>query len=304
MAKRTKKRGAKIVPISNPDSSAASARTDIITPSQAETKLTEILDKIRAHERFERCKSKRLEEFWDPAWPSAPFEQQLTVKQVSEMKVSNLLKKRSLSAAKVTAFMESLERAYQFIERQSLAPDSREAASAGGAIPAETFKSRWNEDLGQSNSTLHALFRYIELQCALAGLSPKPFSKFISTIPRSLSAQDFLAAFYSLDTKPDKLSGILGCSQSELGDRQTRVFKFLAETIPKACPELWLQWQMILNGPGVQVVALLAPYSDPNLDGSFQNTIVCMILSAIEAKHPLINGKRHDELWTNNGDFC
>lgn len=76
-----------------------------------ERELTEVLERLRASDCLKLIGDKTLSEFWDCSAVAAPFEQQLTLKQISQIKVSALLEKRSINPSKVEAMIAAIERA-------------------------------------------------------------------------------------------------------------------------------------------------------------------------------------------------
>ena len=78
--------------------------------SEAELKLITLLGKLRSISTIAQFHDRKLGDFWHPEWPKAPFEQLMTVRQVLEINIDAVLKKRSFTGQKLSAFMQALER--------------------------------------------------------------------------------------------------------------------------------------------------------------------------------------------------
>lgn len=81
----------------------------VLNSIEAEAKLLAAFRRIKEHPRAEEFFHQTLTEYWHPEWLRAPFVEALTFKQLSEMKLSNLLDKRTFSQHKTQAILLCVE---------------------------------------------------------------------------------------------------------------------------------------------------------------------------------------------------
>lgn len=87
-----------------------------LAPIEATQQLEKVINNLRNSPDFQNISHRLVSSFWDEAWPRAPFEESLTLKQICSLDVAKILRKRSLTPPKVGAMIAALDRAYQTTE--------------------------------------------------------------------------------------------------------------------------------------------------------------------------------------------
>jgi hypothetical protein len=82
-----------------------------INSIEARNRLLSIVFDLRSAANFSDLIHFPVSKYWQPDWPRAPFEESLTISQICSIDIENLLRKRSLGPAKVTALILALESA-------------------------------------------------------------------------------------------------------------------------------------------------------------------------------------------------
>ena len=102
------------VPLSNKESGARVAKEKVLAGPmlnsiEAEKKLLAAFSKIKQHPRGQEFHHHTLDQYWNNEWIRAPFVEALTFKQLAEMKLSNLLDKRTISQHKIQGILKCVD---------------------------------------------------------------------------------------------------------------------------------------------------------------------------------------------------
>lgn len=92
----------------------------VINSVQIEAGLRENLGLVCQHPRYPEIADKTLSEFWDRTWLPAPFEEMLTIRQLTGMDLSVLFKKKMVSDTRIICIANALKAAYKSLELQGL----------------------------------------------------------------------------------------------------------------------------------------------------------------------------------------
>ena len=77
------------------------------------------LSRIAAHPLYETVRLRAIGEFWDRSWIGAPFEEALSIEQLSRMDLAVLLKKRMVTDTRVQSIVKALGRVISHLEDSS-----------------------------------------------------------------------------------------------------------------------------------------------------------------------------------------
>lgn len=88
----------------------------VINSVQLEATLRENLGLVSQHPRYADIADKTLSEFWDETWLPAPFEEMLTIRQLTGMDLSVLFKKKMVSDTRISCIAKALETAHKSVE--------------------------------------------------------------------------------------------------------------------------------------------------------------------------------------------
>lgn len=84
---------------------------NVLSSVQLEINLRQRLQELRDHPNYSTIKRTTLSTYWDVSWAPAPFEQALTIDQLSSMDPSVLFKKRMVNEQRISHMVIALERA-------------------------------------------------------------------------------------------------------------------------------------------------------------------------------------------------
>lgn len=96
---------AKLAPFPTKDEILAQRRSAL----DMEGELADAIDRLRENARLTEIAPVRLGNYWSPEMPRAPFEEEITFGQLSQMKASTILEKRGVTARRVEAILAAIE---------------------------------------------------------------------------------------------------------------------------------------------------------------------------------------------------
>ncbi len=276
--------------VSSPDflkSKLSSSRTDgalDYRSSEAELTFLKLLQSARTHSFQDSDLSRRLADLWEPSWPSAPFEQQLTLKQLLDLDVEVILRKRSFTAIKLATLTKLVEKVLQLPEQSDRNGESEGAlsrTSKQSSPHSETPRVHTlvgAEDL-VSKAMASALWGFEEFLLQLP--EEHPLHRIFIPLDKIISAPD-LAALMSLDeepTSPGSETAVLDVPLSAVSRR-----------VKENDPALASSWTASLSGPGVHLSQLceMVPPLQPGLlqkpgQASFSSPFVQAVTICIRA---------------------
>lgn len=254
---------------------------------QAEQCLQEAFDSLLMSTSEAERVGTKVGEFWGSDWPRAPFLEELTFAQLSEMKIPVLLESRSINDYKVLGLVEAVRlfgevsSAPLNLREFSTADIASESTSHPKPEPGKQLQVNWVPSSRPLSATDHAIANYFESQSLLAVSGT--LSDILHTIPSFLTKTE-LALLWQIEEHGFLLcSELRGQTKSELKDCAGRALGRLEEAIIKGAPALHSHWLNALLAPGVRRKALVDPYLDSSLDDAFQQVLFSMLLVALRA---------------------
>jgi hypothetical protein len=190
---------------------------ELLSSAQVEIDLRNRLQAVRRSPDFETLRFRSLGQFWDPSWPRAPFEESFTLEQLTELDMSTLFRKRTMTSSRIRYMTKALDRALGPDEGDGkeesraahVVADSllEEPTSHLPAQPAATSISvSWRQPPTRAGSVEAAVLEYFLDACSVAHASSHPLERALSALPPYLSGDQFISL---LDSGPlDKAIGI------------------------------------------------------------------------------------------------
>lgn len=271
----------------------------VMASTEAELKLMDLIRKLKNAPHFEKIKELYLKDFWLPEWPSAPFEQAMTLKQVAELNIESVLKKRSFSGQKVTAFMQALERS---ITAPFVAGSAADSPDTPSSLSLRASLSNSHEEIWRlKDSPLPGYAKSALRNFEAAGYQPKsPHSllRIMKRVPHILAAEDFWLLWIQ-EEHPEHWrdlieSSLLSRSESTLPSARELLLKELL----LSCPDIHYHWLSALSAPGITLDALVHAHIDEGCDAALQTVFARVLLSSLGAAHPSYHGVIAKECWT------
>jgi len=248
---------------------------------QLEQELVSLFARIKAHPSYEKFAAKTLGEFWDPTWLPAPFEEMLTIQQLSSLDVATLFKKKTVTENRTANVCQALQRILDALDGVS--------ASHGSSQTGPLWKSPKEFDFASllpdrmSGHSLAALAVYEVLARGCHDQSEEQLRRL---------AESFLSHFSAAECADVLLD-------SELS---SRLLRRLQEVVNKAVDPTTLNLiRRLLEGPAVRidyVVQVLSPQYIQQR--AFPTCIATLIARALGASQVQYNGRTYAGFWTLN----
>lgn len=281
-----------------------SSALPVMNSVEAEKQLEESIQKLKRSPRFEHIADNRLGDFWDRELVSAPFEESITLRQLSEMKARTLLEKRSFGQKKILGVIRAIDTA--------LGANTEQARASGIPAPVSVPESSASVETSADTPTLWpvlgralakhawAVLRLYEYQACRARASSGPLSRLVREIPQRVLPLEFLAAWYLQDHHEDIVARLLAVDRNEIVTLCDLAHRKIDRLISETASELRSYWEIALRGPGIGSEKLIEIFRDPALEEPFQIALCQILLSSTGARHPIVFGEDLSRYWSKS----
>ena len=206
--------------------------------------------------------------FWDKDWVRAPFEEELTLRQLASLSTEILIKKKSFTADKMTALSYALEKAVS-------APTSSTAHSKSipAAVNQDSVRSITPYSfLSLDGATADEAIYFLGLQTASRDIfsQQESYSRFMSEVFSAVAAGTLVNPWSNAKKAPTK-------TQSEKANA------FILNIASMHIPEVLLHLRTALTGPGSAIAVILSPYGLPEKDFVIGEKLLLPLLHALGA---------------------
>ena len=176
----------------------------VFSTTELERQIVSLTSDIKQLKGFESFKNKPVGDFWISTSIKAPFEECLTIHQVCNISIENLLKKRSFTSEKVISFINALINLKILNTEKEIAPSQNETEKPSSQLsliqakPVDTKPLKaWKPTFEMSSLTLQMIVNIALEQSRKGHLLHTPFAKIISGIPDIISCDEFIVAWLS-----------------------------------------------------------------------------------------------------------
>lgn len=275
---------------------------------ELEEKLQQNINKLQASTKLAEIGGRRLGEFWDRKWGSAPFEEALTFQQLTGFKARILLEKKSFSANKAAGVIAAVEAALGAPAAAPVLGVSSNVTASSESIPASAtstqlqgprFVCAWPDIPPSLPASARLLLRYFEGQIRQAS-SDSPFLRFLAKIPSQISAEEFVVSWYLQEHDDDIVTRLLHIEPAELGLRIESANRKIEQLFTAEAGELKSYWEIALRSPGIEIERLREVLGQTGMDSDFLLGVLKVVLSAIGARHPITFGVDLSKYWSRN----
>ncbi|MCI5064335.1 hypothetical protein MRY87_01270 [bacterium] len=274
----------------------------ILNSVEAERELVERYDRLRKSPRFEEWKHKKVGEYWERSLVRAPFIEALTFRELLKISVDNLLKKRSVGNSKIVGLLEAFDRLFQeekdggeneaaraplpFLPQlvSDAPPATWQPLGAEASSTAQVIIAQWEQVRGEliRGGQGSGLLRTVLLQSA----------------DGALTQEECVALWCLADGSASLASSLLGKDEGEISELQTSASSKLLAALEEHCA-VDLQWvRGAISGLGASEESLLFSLSEEHLNERLAPAVLRMVLVAVGAEHPLLNGREFGGYWT------
>lgn len=247
---------------------------------QLELELRRLLGEIRAHPRYESVRRRTIGEFWDARWTPAPFEEALTLSQLTSLDLTVLFKKKMVSDSRIHNLCQALERV---VAELSAGKEVPSPAPARGPEPEN--QAIFDEELAtvSEDPSVAALAIY---EVLVRGQREQPYSELVSLI--------------------DEL--IMQCSPRECVDvalgkpihetLKSKVLRIVKQTVS---PERLETVSILLQGPAVRVDIIARTISTTSQPATaLLRVLATVVAQGLGARPVCHSGIIYHGFWTLN----
>ena len=277
---------------------------------EAENVLRDAFGRLERQPFYDRVKGQRLKAYWDNDLLHEPFLEAMTFKQLIEMKLANLLEKRSFADWKITAILRAfkqcvIEHGGVWEERagERSAPLPVETALPAGATASARMIPVWREDEPLKTLIAESITAQFELQWNAVHDSSGEIARAIRSLPGVLSKRQYVLWWLRGAYELEQLQALLALDPALIDSIDSSARHTACGLLQTAAPQLWAHWQAALAGPGVSEEALCAPYRLEQVDEAFQRTWMRALLRSVGAAVPSAYGSMLAGYWTKNGSM-
>jgi hypothetical protein len=274
---------------------------------ELEEKLQTSINKLQCSNKLGEIGGRRLGEFWDRKWGSAPFEEALTYSQLTTFKARILLEKKSFNASKAAGVIAAIEAA---LAVSAVLPNSTTFNHSATLQPAQLnapalqvqgprLSCSWPELPSNLPTSARMLLRYFESQIRLAS-SDSAFLRFLAKIPLQITAEEFVALWYLQENDDDIVTRLLRIEPAELGLRVESANAKIEKLFSAEAGELKSYWEIALRSPGIELERLREVLGSTGMDSDFLMAVLKVVLTAIGARHPITFGVDLSKYWSRN----
>jgi len=278
---------------------------------EAENRLRRAFDCLRRQACYGRVKDLRLAEYWDTGGMRDPFLEEMTFKQLVEMRIANLLEKRSFTAWKIGAIEGVLRRCIEAEGGAWQAGESAPGTAASGGTPppagaagprdggGASLPAEWRRPL--AGPIAAALVSQLESNWRACSCSQSEAAGLLRDLPARLGPAQYAAWWLMVEHgEPETVAPLLGLSAQDAAalDRQAR--DAVLELLSARAPGLLAHWTAALSGPGCSFSALLAPHRDDAVSPAYFEQLARALLKTLGARRARAYGIELADYWTGN----
>ncbi|MDC0357875.1 hypothetical protein OAO01_03595 [Oligoflexia bacterium] len=276
--------------------------TPVYSSVEAERLVAGVIERVKSSPLLKKISSTKLEEFWDTSIIRAPFIEMLTFRELSEMKVDALLKKRSFGDKKIYALLKAVDACLVQADIEGGAKGIVEGASgveAGAEAPAPIpTADYWEPVTWVLPSYLKSLISTFEHQHSLCVRLSSPLARVMHAIPSTLRQEEFLVLWLAEEHAPELVSEMLGLNLDETTATMVIARERMVLLMQAHGQPLVDSWDTLLTAAGVPEGKLLKPFMDLEIDANLQCVIGRWMLVAMGAMRPEAYGHPFPGYWT------
>lgn len=263
---------------------------EVVSSVQVEIDLRERLQSLKGSPEFHRLRHCVLGQFWDPGWPRAPFEESFTLEQLTDLDMSILFRKRTMSSSRILYMTKALDRALGSTESVSNQPATSQAylgesptlAKVPSHEVARPGVPQWRAPAVNPGPIELAVLQHLLEACSRANSSSKPLERVLAMLPQYLTGDQVLSL---LSTDPlDKQIDVASIDWRAISDMQD------------ALRPLYL----MLQGPGVSLSTLTDIFTGDCFDGANALLGVQLVVRMLGAEQVSIGTSSCQGVWSLN----
>ena len=137
-------------------------------------------------------------------------------------------------------------------------------------------------------------------ECERASAWPFSFARLIAMLPKLLSGYEFLILALRTEHEDLFVAHMLGLDVLSIAKAGMQGSQALQDKFSEICTDMERQWSVMLSGAGADEKSLIERYLVEGIDRGIQKLTAAMLLRALGAKNPVVNGEAIPGKWTIN----
>ncbi|MGI6525100.1 MAG: hypothetical protein ACOX2O_07420 [Bdellovibrionota bacterium] len=272
---------------------------------EAERILRENFTKLEKAPSYPLIKDSLLSKYWDMTGVRDPFLEELTFKQLLNIKIEYLLKKRSFTDSKITALVTAINNC--LADKGSVSVDctlttNREEVTAPtvNLISPDFNSITWRTHSSCEAPIADALLAQFKLVWSASQDMEGEIPTLLRDLPKWLTAREYIIwwidAAYSLDLAAKLLRSTVASLRKEYKVCVEAIYLNFAVT----APVLYAHWHGALSGAGVSYQSLISSHLEEGLSPDYQLVFFKGLLKALGACNVTAFGIKLPNYWTTN----
>ncbi len=265
--------------------------TTMIGSVEAEQRLHKAASAIKTSPLFPELQNKTLGDFWDSSWPRAPFEEAMTFKQFSELKMEMILKKKSFGPEKIMAVVNAANRALELSGKPKKSESEKETSKTKehskaprkiALLPVHPRIGGWENTATHIPGYGITLLAFVERERSASEHKKNlaPAGRILAKLSSTVTADEFVIAALAQDHGLTLMQKMLSLRADIIEARRNACGQKLRVCIEEICPEVARFWEESLRESDEIPDRLLTdPYLDSSLDKELQRLILKIALT-------------------------
>lgn len=262
--------------------------------SEAELRLLALVERIRRSPNRARVEALKIADLWPSDGPSAPFEEAMTVRQILEIDLEVIFKKRSFSNAKLRALTAAFESAMSQLENKIETPTQSPSVEISSTTPTlEVDVSNLPWVVGS------AVKKLIETLLSSTALSKAD----VSLILERLGAVQIGTLWAVEEYGAATAAALLNKAEPVIAEATADAARTLAGLVLDDSMSGLTPWRHMLIAPAIPTDTFLVVLGIRPADLAVVRGFAQALLRALRATHPVVGGHSLLGYWTFHPDL-
>jgi hypothetical protein len=283
---------------------------EVLSSVEVENRLRTALTTLKNHPGFERVANRPLGSFWDDSWARAPFEEAMTLEQLSNLDLAFLWKKRMITPRRIDRMAKAVQAAVD-----SLQPSGAESEpSKTSSVAQDDLFRDGRATIAPRLGLVPAHSRVDVISASDAAVRRHPWIKEWeggATVVK-LGIERFLAVALNGSVRADKMGALLATLADTLS-KDDFVSLLEQESSPAQVTQRMTLWvslpeierplallRTVLQAPGVHISRIAALLQETVLDPTVSEIAGEVIIKILGASLVSVKGERCPGVWSLN----
>lgn len=279
---------------------------------EAERLLQKAFYKLAHAASFAAIADEEMGKYWDVSGVRDPFLEEITFRQLLNIRIEYLLEKHSFTDSKVTAILKTIDKALiNEHERKfnNAAVQNDELVTKESTAPqAENITLNLDTINWRSRSVCDALIcepilTQFVLTKTLLKDSASEIAVLLRELPKWITAREYVIWWIDAAYNIDLAAKLLHSSVANIKKEYQVCLEAIRVNFPTTAPVLYAHWLGALSGAGVPYDSLTEAHLEKDISTSFQDTLFKGLLKSLGAVNPSAFDLKLNDYWTTNPEL-